>query len=171
VGGDAQPARPGRYDRDTHQAPPAARIESHAAGASRTHSCSRIGAPPQATARLPTARIKSQTAGARRARSRVFATDRGASCHRCAGLTMRWRWTSLQARARQRRPSAGGGDGCCKRLDGELLRAAVEQRFEPRLASGSQGRRADGLGSSSRHHDQDVNHPVALAPLNTVWTV
>jgi hypothetical protein len=31
------------------------------------------------------------------------------------------------------------------------------------LASGSQGRRADGLSSSSRHHDQDVNHPVALA--------
>ena len=46
-----------------------------------------------------------------------------------------------------------------QRLDGEHLRAAVEQRSEHRLASGSQGRRADGLSSSSRHHDQDVNHP------------
>jgi hypothetical protein len=50
-----------------------------------------------------------------------------------------------------------------QRLDGEHLRAAIEQRFEHRLASGSQGRRADGLSSSSRHHDQDVNLPVALA--------
>jgi hypothetical protein len=76
--------RPGRYDRDPRQAPPTARIKSHAAGASRTHSCSRIEAPPQASARyldgdvtaarrrrrpqrLTTARIKSQTAGASRA--------------------------------------------------------------------------------------------------------
>ena len=48
-------------------------------------------------------------------------------------------------------------------LDEEHLRAAVELRFVHRLASRSQGRRADGVSSSSRHHDQDVNHPVALA--------
>jgi hypothetical protein len=48
-------------------------------------------------------------------------------------------------------------------LDEEYLRATVEQRFVHRLASGSQGRRAAGVSSSTRHHDQDVNHPVALA--------